>query len=90
MELDWKSIGVHATVFLEIKKMTHCVISEETSGFWNNSDNSFAFPIFKYFLSLINGGRKLTCGEIWQTTIAILAKREQISFQSSNTWTKTS
>lgn len=60
MKSGWKSAGVHATFLLELKKTTYCVISEETSGFRNNSDNSFAFPIFKYFLSLINGGRKLT------------------------------
>lgn len=64
MKSGWKSTGVHAAFLLELKKMTSCVISEETCGFWNNSDNGLAFPIFKYFLSLITGGRKLTCGEI--------------------------
>lgn len=66
MELCWKNIGLHAAFLLELKKVTYWVISEETCGFWNNSDNVFAFPIFKYFLSLITGGIKLTCGKIWK------------------------
>ena len=78
IKAGWNSVGgVHAAYCSELEKHpTSWVIPEETCGFWNNSDGGFVFRIFQYLLSLISGGRKLTCGEIWETTVTILAKRE--------------
>lgn len=49
MKEGWKSIGVHAAFLLELKKATYWSFQRKR-GFWNNSDNSFVFLIFKYLL----------------------------------------